>query len=1017
MNPTTAITGSGDLRPPPAIPDHTLLRVIGRGSYGEVWEARNVMGTPRAVKVVRRDDFDSARPFEREFEGIQRYEPVSRTHTGLVQVLHVGRDAADTCFYYVMELADDAAGGGDYRPRTLRGELQQRKALPVEECLEVGISLASALGHLHRAGLVHRDVKPSNIIFVDGVAKLADVGLVARLSDSRSLVGTEGYFAPEGTGQPRSDVFSLGKVLYECVTGEDRLNFPDVPAEWGAGSDSRAAFEFMEIVLRAAEPDPERRYKDTDEMLADLALLKAGKSLRYLRRVETRLKRTLQVLAFSALGIAVAAGAWLYEKRNTDRLTAANENTLKAEAETRRLLSESLVAEARAVRQSGMAGSRALALDAVQRGLKAGAPVRELRTQAASALALLDAGPVDEARSVLGAGHSVTWSPDGDYCVVGALNGGRIEVRRRDTGEVIRQFESGASLLTTTLSAGGKYLALVHDDGSIALWETAGPSRLWRSEAIADANRAWFSRDGSWLVYASAEGLIARSCAGGTTVNLDPSAGPMRGVYLAPSGQWIACLPVPVKPVNGKFTEKLGFQIYTGLPGGFPSAEDAAKVQKHEIPSDIQLEGVSISADSRYLAAAVSEDRMRVWEMPGMTQHVWLRGHQRSVRGTAFHPQDSSVLISTSWDGTTRFWNMATRQEIMRMPVGGEQVILLPDKGEILIRQWDGSGFYSAPVAKRTALRVLNIPPNTPLGLFADLAWSSDGKLLAATGEGGVVVWDTGSGQPFAVVPPEKESKWLGCAFDRKSGRLYYCGWKGAFAVDIGRDAAGALTFGPGRQFADFLCTGMHWSGTHLAICGRHQDGAVGVSLFDGEQPVRRLVTPHGIDRVSAAPDGSRVITARYPSGGGSMWDLTQASADPQPVAAPSRTKYAFSADSRVLIAGMEKEIAFLSAEDPGASVAPSIPRRNCQQVPSHAAVSAAANLIAVVTSPTEVTLCDGTTFEPLLTLDSPLTPFDSTLAFSPDGKYLALAGGTSRVAIWDVAWIKQELTAMQLGW
>src|SRR6186997_2010890 len=86
-----------ELRLAVAIPDHTLLRVIGRGSYGEVWEARNVMGTPRAVKIVRRQDFDSARPFEREFEGIQRYEPVSRTHAGLVQVLHVGRDTAGSC--------------------------------------------------------------------------------------------------------------------------------------------------------------------------------------------------------------------------------------------------------------------------------------------------------------------------------------------------------------------------------------------------------------------------------------------------------------------------------------------------------------------------------------------------------------------------------------------------------------------------------------------------------------------------------------------------------------------------------------------------------------------------------------------------------------------------------------------------------------------------------------------------------------------------------------------------------
>ena len=68
------------------IPDHTLRRPIGRGAYGEVWLARNVMGTPRAVKIVWRRQFESDRPYEREFAGIQRYEPVSRSADGLVHV-------------------------------------------------------------------------------------------------------------------------------------------------------------------------------------------------------------------------------------------------------------------------------------------------------------------------------------------------------------------------------------------------------------------------------------------------------------------------------------------------------------------------------------------------------------------------------------------------------------------------------------------------------------------------------------------------------------------------------------------------------------------------------------------------------------------------------------------------------------------------------------------------------------------------------------------------------------------
>ena len=96
---------------PPTIPDHTLRRPIGRGAYGEVWLARNIMGAPRAIKIIWRRQFESDRPYEREFKGVQRYEPVSRSADGLVHVLHVGRNDAEGYFYYVMELADSATAG------------------------------------------------------------------------------------------------------------------------------------------------------------------------------------------------------------------------------------------------------------------------------------------------------------------------------------------------------------------------------------------------------------------------------------------------------------------------------------------------------------------------------------------------------------------------------------------------------------------------------------------------------------------------------------------------------------------------------------------------------------------------------------------------------------------------------------------------------------------------------------------------------------------------------------------
>ena len=203
------------------------------------------------MKIVLRSAFDNERPFEREFAGIQRFDPVSRSHESQLNILHVGRGPG--CFYYIMELADDmgdalpASSAGfptgesqlqsgstgksalqpdTYTPRNLRSELLIRGRLPVDECVRLGLALTTALEHLHRHGLVHRDIKPSNIIFVKGIPKLADIGLVAQAEASMSFVGTEGYLPPEGPGTVQADLFSLGKVLYEI---SHRQRLPAVP--------------------------------------------------------------------------------------------------------------------------------------------------------------------------------------------------------------------------------------------------------------------------------------------------------------------------------------------------------------------------------------------------------------------------------------------------------------------------------------------------------------------------------------------------------------------------------------------------------------------------------------------------------------------------------------------------------------------------------------------------------------------------------------------------------------------
>jgi hypothetical protein len=90
--------------PTPEIPDHELLCLIGRGSYGEVWLALNAIGTMRAVKIVHQQRFQNVEHFEREFKGLLKFEPISRSHDGLVDILQIGRRDDGGYFFYVMEL-------------------------------------------------------------------------------------------------------------------------------------------------------------------------------------------------------------------------------------------------------------------------------------------------------------------------------------------------------------------------------------------------------------------------------------------------------------------------------------------------------------------------------------------------------------------------------------------------------------------------------------------------------------------------------------------------------------------------------------------------------------------------------------------------------------------------------------------------------------------------------------------------------------------------------------------------
>ncbi len=267
----------------PDTPGYELFHPpFAEGAYGKVWLARNTAGQWCALKVIYLAKFDNdPDPYEREYNGVQKYKPISDKHPGLLRVDFVSTKK-DGCFYYVMELADSLAPGWQqnpilYKPRDLVSERAQLrgKRLPVKECVRIGIILSEALDFIHRRGMTHRDIKPQNIIFVNGQPKLADLGLITEIRPAdqiKTLVGTPGYMppSPERPGTVAADIYALGMVLYVLCTGRAPTLFPELATTLVNTEEPPEFLPLNSVILKACQPLPADRYGSAIEMRSAL---------------------------------------------------------------------------------------------------------------------------------------------------------------------------------------------------------------------------------------------------------------------------------------------------------------------------------------------------------------------------------------------------------------------------------------------------------------------------------------------------------------------------------------------------------------------------------------------------------------------------------------------------------------------------------------------------------------------------------------------------------------------------
>jgi serine/threonine protein kinase len=272
QTPTTIDHKSRNFSPPSPhelaarLPNLEVTELLGQGGMGVVYKGRQVfLDRPVAIKVIRPDfnSPDAQRNFIHEARSLAKL-----THPYIVNVFDCGK--ADDLFYFVMEYVEG---------QSLR-HLIASKSVTARDVLDFLPQVGEALQFAHDAGVVHRDVKPENILvdprnrvrLVDfGLAKWLAPGGLAETRDT-AVAGTWGYIAPEQLSMPESvdhrvDIFSTGVVCYEMLTGH-------VPrAEFEPPSKSAADPRFDPIVRRALERDRERRYQQMREMNSDVQLL------------------------------------------------------------------------------------------------------------------------------------------------------------------------------------------------------------------------------------------------------------------------------------------------------------------------------------------------------------------------------------------------------------------------------------------------------------------------------------------------------------------------------------------------------------------------------------------------------------------------------------------------------------------------------------------------------------------------------------------------------------------------
>lgn len=259
---------------------YEMIEKIGNGGMATVYKAKDLTLKRNVAIKVLKDEFTTDNEFIRRFN-IEAQSAASLTHPNIVSIYDVGSEG--NIYYIVMELIQG---------KTLKQIIDEDGVLPWKWSLNIAIQIASALETAHKNNIIHRDIKPHNIIITeDGIAKVTDFGIAKAVSNSTitafgTTIGSVHYFSPEhargGFTDAKSDLYSLGIVMYEMLTG--RVPFDaDTPVSIALKHmqekpvepiklNPSIPFAVNKIILKAMQKDTNLRYQSATEMLKDLSM-------------------------------------------------------------------------------------------------------------------------------------------------------------------------------------------------------------------------------------------------------------------------------------------------------------------------------------------------------------------------------------------------------------------------------------------------------------------------------------------------------------------------------------------------------------------------------------------------------------------------------------------------------------------------------------------------------------------------------------------------------------------------